>query len=133
MVFKRERSSYSPQLGDKDTKQNLSCPSSGSSPPVSKKPKEAPEKKLSDIKIHVVQAKLSSSEIRELSSIVEDSGATICASPSDAEVLVTNIRMKKRLERHIGWSLAVSVVFPCPPSDHTCVSVSDFQVRKRRR
>lgn len=116
MLFKRERSSYSPQLGDKDTEQNLSCPSSlGSSrllsPAVSKKTKESPEKNLSDIKIHVVQAKFSSSEVGELSAIVEDSGATICSSPSDAEVLVTNIRMKKRLERHIGWSLAVSVVF----------------------
>ncbi|KAL4258767.1 DNA polymerase [Pleurotus pulmonarius] len=62
------------------------------------------------IKVFVVQAKVSPEEISELISMVEKQKnmrmLELCSIPAEADVIVTGIQMKKRLERHIPWQLA---------------------------
>ncbi|KAF9501386.1 Nucleotidyltransferase [Pleurotus eryngii] len=62
------------------------------------------------IKVFVVQAKLSPEEISGLISMVEQQQSMrmleLCSIPAEADVIVTGIQMKKRLERHISWQLA---------------------------
>ncbi|KAJ8696963.1 hypothetical protein PTI98_006782 [Pleurotus ostreatus] len=61
------------------------------------------------IKVFVVQAKLSPEEISGLISMVEQQSMRmleLCSIPAEADVIVTGIQMKKRLERHISWQLA---------------------------
>jgi hypothetical protein len=50
------------------------------------------------------------SEIYELA---EKADADVVGSPEEAEIVVTAIGMRKRLERHIDWDLAVSLVSVC--------------------
>lgn len=70
------------------------------------------------LKIYIVDAKLDDCIAYELRSIVEASDSLfdkhghpislqLCAQVEDAEVVVTAVRMKQRLERHISWNLAV--------------------------
>ena len=72
------------------------------------------------VNIYIVQAKLDPSAVSELFSLVEahnngttdgDDGFTLesCSDVSCADVIVTAIRMKKRLERHVNWNIAVSL------------------------
>ena len=75
-----------------------------------KRPKEAfnTPRPLRALKIHIIKAKLDPSTIAELVNQAENEGAIVCADPRDAEVLVTNVGMRKRLERHVPWAVAVS-------------------------
>ena len=75
-----------------------------------KRPKEAfnTPRPLRALKIHIIKAKLEPSTIAELVNQAENEGAIVCADPRDAEVLVTNVGMRKRLERHVPWAVAVS-------------------------
>jgi DNA polymerase IV len=67
------------------------------------------------VKVHVVQAKLDSEEISHLYSVIDRqrrSGTLdleLCMKPDEADVVVTAVRMRKRLERHLDWTLAVRV------------------------
>jgi DNA polymerase mu len=71
----------------------------------------------SSTKIHILQAKLDADTITELYSLIDssttpdESGAVVhlelSADSSDADVIVTNIRMRKRFERHLDWNIAV--------------------------
>lgn len=63
---------------------------------------------LSNIKIHIVPAKLPSDTIEQLASLIHDADAISCGHPEEADVLVTGIHMRKRLERHVNWEIAVS-------------------------
>jgi DNA polymerase mu len=60
------------------------------------------------LKIFIIQAKLSSEEIAELIDLAELNGADIQADILNADVIITAIGMKARLERHIPWNEAVS-------------------------
>lgn len=84
--------------------QDCSLPSS----PSGKKRKETPLKSLDNLKIHIVPAKLDSKRIEDLILAAEQAGAILCGRPDDAEILVTEIGMRKRLERHVDWQVAVS-------------------------
>ena len=74
----------------------------------------------SSTKIHILQAKLDADTITELYSLIDSSSQLptpdesgpivhleLSANPSDADVIVTNIRMRKRFERHLDWDIAV--------------------------
>ncbi len=74
---------------------------------------------VNPLRVHIIEAKLKVKEIAELRSILEsgevfgdaDSGQfklVYEADAKDADVIVTAVKMKKRLERHIDWDLAVS-------------------------
>ncbi|KAL1756325.1 hypothetical protein FB107DRAFT_211622 [Schizophyllum commune] len=66
------------------------------------------------LKVYIVQAKLSSDEVARLYNLVEthnvDGGLDfeLAPNPNVADVIVTAVRMRKRLERHVDWELAKS-------------------------
>ncbi|KAJ6631595.1 hypothetical protein B0H10DRAFT_1772340 [Mycena sp. CBHHK59/15] len=82
----------------------------------------------STIKLYIVQAKLDAQQISELFALAEKHNMRVskprrqsrsnlgdsepefklelCHSPEDSEIIITNVRMKKRLERHLDWNLA---------------------------
>ncbi len=75
------------------------------------------------IRIHIIPAKIDSSTLFELGSLLED-GKTFLAGDEnalyqlmssadehDADVIITAVRMKKRLERHVDWDVAVCPMF----------------------
>ena len=65
------------------------------------------------LRVYIVQAKLDENTIHELHDLIEHSspphnlGLELCNNPADADIILTNIRMKKRLERHVDWKIAV--------------------------
>ena len=68
------------------------------------------------LKVYIVQAKLDEKTIRELHDLIEHSsprnlGLVLCNNAADADIILTNIRMKKRLERHVDWKIAVCCRF----------------------
>jgi hypothetical protein len=64
-------------------------------------------------RIHILQAKLDTDTISDLYSLIESNTAKgplhfeLSADPSDADVIVTTVRMRKRFERHLDWKIAV--------------------------
>ncbi|KAJ7772121.1 hypothetical protein DFH07DRAFT_734435 [Mycena maculata] len=71
------------------------------------------------VKLYLVQAKLSAQDISELLSLAERHNLRVsklrtgeevtfqlCPSAEQSDVVITNVRMRKRLERHIVWDLA---------------------------
>ncbi|KAF8911503.1 DNA polymerase mu [Gymnopilus junonius] len=69
------------------------------------------------IKIYIVQEKLDDKTIRELFDLVELAqkgrppsvaplNLEICKNAEGADLIITNIRMKKRFERHVLWNIA---------------------------
>ncbi|KAJ7502982.1 DNA polymerase mu [Mycena galericulata] len=75
------------------------------------------------VKLYLVQAKLSAQNISELFSLAESHNLRVaksgtgrgakeevtlelCPSPEQSDVVITNVHMRKRLERHIDWDLA---------------------------
>ncbi|KAL0578921.1 hypothetical protein V5O48_003069 [Marasmius crinis-equi] len=86
--------------------------SSSSSPePARKRRRSISESSDHEIPINVfiVDAKLDPGEMAELVSQVEDSKFTelkLCGNVQDSDIIVTAVRMRKRLERHIDWKVA---------------------------
>lgn len=74
-----------------------------------KRPKGAPGI-LASHRIFILQAKLSQTDISEIFDLADSADADVVSSPDEADVVITAIGMRKRLERHIDWNLAVSVV-----------------------
>ncbi|KAL1710146.1 hypothetical protein EV121DRAFT_193303 [Schizophyllum commune] len=66
------------------------------------------------LKVYIVQAKLNPDEVARLYNLVEthsvDGGLDfeLAPNPNVADVIVTAVRMRKRLERHVNWELAKS-------------------------
>lgn len=46
--------------------------------------------------------------VAELYALAESGGAKLVGNVEEAEVVVTAIGMRKRLERHVSWNVAVS-------------------------
>ncbi len=64
------------------------------------------------MKVYLIQAKLDSSAVHDLYSLLDtnsDFNLQLSGDLEDADVIVTAIRMKKRLERHVAWDIAVSL------------------------
>jgi len=68
----------------------------------------ASQNPLAGIKIYILQTKLSSDEIQNFIQIAESAGMSLLGDPESAQVIITAVRMRKRLERHISWETAVS-------------------------
>ncbi|KAG8815000.1 hypothetical protein FRC17_000901 [Serendipita sp. 399] len=61
---------------------------------------------FSGLRICIVNAKLRPDDIAELVEIVENNGGRMEANADQADVVVTEIGARKRLERHITWEAA---------------------------
>lgn len=96
----RHASSRSPSPSPKSTHSSPQCPS--------KRTKGAPGI-LASHRVFILQPKLSQTEISEIFDLAESADAVIVSSPDEADIVITKIGMRKRLERHIEWNLAVSV------------------------
>lgn len=60
-----------------------------------------------DIKAYIVQAKMDRPTIAELFTLAERHCERLCDYAEDADVIITSITMRRRLERHISWDVAV--------------------------
>ncbi|GBE80869.1 hypothetical protein SCP_0305890 [Sparassis crispa] len=67
------------------------------------------DKALPEVKIYIVQAKLDVATISELFLLAERHTAAVCRHAEDADVIITAVSMRRRLERHVPWELAVSI------------------------
>ena len=82
------------------------------SPSTSPCPTPPPESQvLSGVTIHVIDAKLDPKETREMHLLAQNTGAKLSRTPQHAPVLVTALTMKRRLERHVSWDIAVRELF----------------------
>jgi len=59
------------------------------------------------LKICIINAKLKPETIGELSDLAENKGARLVAA-DNADIVITEIGAKQRLERHMTWEAAVS-------------------------
>ena len=75
---------------------------------------------ISKLKIYIVQAKIEHKDLLDLFQLIEATQSkkgkarksvqfVLVSDYADADVIITNIRMKKRLERHLQWNVAVSI------------------------
>ncbi|KAI0035458.1 hypothetical protein K488DRAFT_43216 [Vararia minispora EC-137] len=62
---------------------------------------------LSGRTLHILDAKLDAPTIAHLHTLASKARARLVPSPADADVLVTAISMRRRLERHLDWSSAM--------------------------
>lgn len=90
---------------------------------------------LPDIKLFIVQAKLDEPTISELFALAEQHAGALCDAIADADVVITAVRMRKRLERHLDWRLAVRPRprVPSAPPWNVDVLRDTGNGRKRRR
>jgi len=105
MPFKRPAPIPHPQSGSLSPSET----SSFSLPPAKHARTSHSEKSLSQVKIYIVQAKLDESALSELLNLAERHSERLCEVADEADVIITAIRMRRRLERHIPWTLAVSI------------------------
>ncbi|KAH9021225.1 Nucleotidyltransferase [Lactarius hengduanensis] len=61
---------------------------------------------LASYRLFILHTKLAHKDISELHDLAEKADADLVSSPDEADVVVTAIGMRKRLERHIDWNLA---------------------------
>lgn len=80
------------------------------------------------IKVYIVQEKLDTDAISELYTLIDSQQAMVdsnnagdttsparlklelCTDVNQADVIITAVRMRKRLERHLDWRTAVSIL-----------------------
>ncbi len=67
---------------------------------------------LSGVKIYLVQAKLDVATVAKLYALAELHSQGVCKNAEDADVIVTTVAMRRRLERHVPWEIAVSQSTP---------------------
>ena len=79
------------------------------------------------LKVSILQPKLDEKTITHLYDLVDahapesqNDGSehlelVLCNDIKDADVIITGIRMRKRLERHVDWNIAVGVKPPLAP------------------
>lgn len=65
---------------------------------------------LSGLKVCIINAKLEPRVVGELSDLAESKGAQLVGNPERADIVITEIGTRKRLERHISWKAAVSMM-----------------------
>jgi hypothetical protein len=70
-------------------------------------PSKQPPGIFTGLKIKIVNAKLTPKVVAELSDMVEENGGRLIANADQADVVVTEIGSRARLERHITWEAAV--------------------------
>ncbi|KAI0628369.1 Nucleotidyltransferase [Trametes polyzona] len=76
--------------------------------------KTSVEKSLPDVKVFIVQAKLDVPTISELFALAERHTKCVCKNAADADVIITAVSMRRRLERHVPWDIAKSKAVVTP-------------------
>ena len=104
MPFKRPAPAHEPSSGY-SPKSEASTPDADLPSKRSKVSKSA--KALPDVKLYIVQAKLTGPAIAELFALAERNCERLCQDIEDADVILTAITMRRRFERHVSWELAV--------------------------
>ncbi|KAI0002198.1 hypothetical protein BJV74DRAFT_949333 [Russula compacta] len=61
---------------------------------------------LASRRIVILQAKLSHTDKFEIIDLAKRADATVVSSPDEADIIITAIGMRKRLERHLNWNIA---------------------------
>lgn len=69
---------------------------------------------LTTYRVFILHAKLAHNDISELHDLAEKADADVVGSPDDANVVITAIGMRKRLERHLDWNLAKTKALVTP-------------------
>lgn len=95
-----------------------SSSSSESSSHTQKRTRDSETRPLDAVRVHIIQAKMGPDTVAELLGLVDAVSAVHCSAAEDAEVLVTAITMRARLERHVSWALAVSPHAVCIAPSH---------------
>ncbi|KAM5545049.1 hypothetical protein V8D89_001160 [Ganoderma adspersum] len=96
---------------------NLAQPWSQSETPSSRSPSRPPPAKqrktssttakvLPDTKVFIVQAKLDVGTLSSLVGLADRETGGVCKNAKDADVIVTAVSMRRRLERHVPWDIA---------------------------
>lgn len=71
------------------------------------------------LKVYIVQAKLEPETITELYRLIEGFAPRgngpglqleLCSEVTDADVVVTDVHMRRRFERHVDWNIAVRII-----------------------
>ncbi|KAG5726747.1 DNA-directed DNA/RNA polymerase mu [Termitomyces sp. T112] len=81
------------------------------------------------IKVYILQAKLDATAVAELYTLIESCKDVpdglrlqLCGNPSDADVILSNVHMRKRLERHLDWDIAKQKAIVTPDWLHDSVA-----------
>ncbi|PVF97046.1 Nucleotidyltransferase [Serendipita vermifera] len=90
----------------KPISRRLSPSSNTSSSSREGSPSKLPAGIFSGMKIKIIDAKLTPKVVAELSDMAEENGARLIANADEADVVVTEIGSRARLERHITWEAA---------------------------
>ncbi|KAI0644908.1 Nucleotidyltransferase [Trametes meyenii] len=106
MPFKRPGPDPTQQAGLGSTSSEYE--SSTILPPPTKHFKASTAMLQLDVKVYIVQAKLDPSTLAELFTLGERHTKGVCKNAADADVIITAIGMRRRLERHVPWSIAKS-------------------------
>lgn len=61
--------------------------------------------------ICIIDAKLKPAQIGELTEIAEDKGARLISNADQADIVITEIGARQRLERHMTWEAAVCTFY----------------------
>ncbi|KAN0126238.1 Nucleotidyltransferase [Lactarius tabidus] len=69
---------------------------------------------LASYRVFILHAKLEHKDISELHDLAEKADADVVGSPDEANVVITAIGMRKRLERHLDWNLAKTKAIVTP-------------------
>ncbi|CAG8753422.1 9367_t:CDS:2, partial [Acaulospora colombiana] len=84
----------------------LATPSNTSSSSREGSPSKLPVGIFTGMKIKIIDAKLTPKVVAELSDMAEENGGRLIANADKADVVVTEIGSRIRLERHITWEAA---------------------------
>lgn len=107
--------------GFKRTRSRSSSVSSSNSAQRAKRAKSSEKRLLPGIKVYIVQAKLASPTIARLFRLAEAHTSKLCKTVEEADVVITAITMRKRLERHVPPNLFVGCSIDSkthPPYSH---------------
>jgi len=97
--------------GSPSNRESSAAALSRSATPADNPKKHAQQSPAKDIfhgiQIFILQAKLDTNAVAELVTLAEQCGAKLARTIEEADVVVTAISMRKRLERHLDWDFAV--------------------------
>lgn len=91
------------------------------------------EKAIPNVKIYIVQAKLDPSGVSELFKLAERHADRVCSDVEDADVIITAIHMRRRLERHVLWDVAVSMLHEIVDRLAAIFSANVGSIRRSRK
>jgi DNA polymerase mu len=120
--FRQMKKSVPSKSSEPPTKRRKMSNDNSSSESEHLSPSPSPVSTSGVVKLYIVQAKLNAQDISQLFSLAEthnlrvsksrnavipETKLELCATAEEADIIISNVHMRKRLERHIDWDLAV--------------------------